>query len=223
MKKTSNGKRHRDYLGYVTLVVFLCFFIGGCATPTVPPSGFLSDYTKLKKDATDEGISWWEAPNVPWKKYKKLQIDQAEIRIDPSKTGPENTDGKMNKEEMALMGKRLRQAVIEAMKDHYPVVLSSSPGVLRIRTALTHLKPVNPTANILSTAFLGMPVDVGEAAVEVQFLDSQSGKVLLEIVAVKQGSPFQFKEVWTRWSQVEAGFKKWAAQLRAALDEIHKR
>lgn len=223
MRKTSGEKRHRAYLGYVTLVLFFCFFIGGCATPKVPPSGFLSDYSKLKQDAKDPGISWWEAPNVPWKKYKKLKIDLAVIRIDPSKAGQEINDEKINKKEMALMGKRLRQAVIEAMKNHYPVVDSSGPDILRIRAALTHLKPVNPTANIFSTVLLGMPVDVGEAAVEVQFLDSQSGKVLLEIVAVKQGSHFDFSQVWTRWDQVEAAFKEWADQLRAALDEIHKR
>jgi len=40
-------------------------------------------------------------------------------------------------------------------------------SILRIRTARTHLKPVNPAVNIATTVLLFMPLDVGEAGFKI--------------------------------------------------------
>ncbi len=199
------------------LSVLLLIWVAGCATPQVPPSGFLSDYQRLKPDSREEGIAWWERPGVQWKKYKKLMIDPVEVKVDLTKAERE-----MKPEEMETLAKKLRQTVIEAMRKRYPVVKEPGTEVLRIRAALTHLKPVSPAANIVATAILMWPIDFGEAAVETQFIDSSSGMVLAELTASNKGSMMEVTKVWTRWTQVESGFKQWAEKLRLALDEAQK-
>jgi hypothetical protein len=217
MNKPSRKMSANPYIFWGILLVLLLLLTYGCAAPQVAPSGFLSDYQRLKAEPGEEWISWWELPNVPWKKYKRLMIDPVEVRIDMAKAERE-----MKPEEMEKLANTLRRAVVEALKDRYPMSNQAGPDVLRLRTALTHLKPVSPAANIISAVVLMMPVDVGEAAVEVQFIDSQSGKILSELIASQRGSLMAVTEVWSRWAQVEAGFKEWAQKLRAALDEVHQ-
>lgn len=197
--------------------VLLLIWVAGCATPQVPPSGFLSDYQRLKPDSREEGIAWWERPGVQWKKYKRLMIDPVEVKVDLTKAERE-----MKPEEMETLAKKLRQTVIETMGKRYPVVKEPGREVLRIRAALTHLKPVSPAANVVATAILMWPIDFGEAAVETQFIDSSSGTVLAELTASNKGSMMEVTKVWTRWTQVESGFKQWAEKLRLALDETQK-
>jgi hypothetical protein len=177
----------------------------------------LTDYQRLKADPKEEGISWWEAPGVRWGKYKRLMIDSVEVRIDTIKAERE-----MKPEEMEKLAGTLRNSVVEAIRPRYPVVNRPGPDVLRIRAALTHLKPVSPAGNVIAVAVLMMPIDVGESAVDVQFIDSVSGKILSELMASQKGSLLDVTEVWTRWSQVEQGFREWARKLKAAMDEGDK-
>ncbi|MBA4394909.1 MAG: hypothetical protein C0407_15260, partial [Desulfobacca sp.] len=161
MHEPSQKQTTNPYIFWGTLSMFLLLLTSGCAAPQVAPSGFLTDYQRLKADPTEEGISWWERPGISWKKYKGFMIDPVEVRIDRAKAERE-----MKPEEMEKLAKNLRQAVVEVLKDRYPIVNQAKPDVLRIRAALTHLKPVSPAANIITTVVLMMPVDVGEAAVE---------------------------------------------------------
>jgi hypothetical protein len=177
----------------------------------------LTDYQRLKADPKEEGISWWEAPGVRWGKYKRLMIYSVEVRIDTIKAERE-----MKPKEMEKLAGTLRNSVVEAIRPRYPVVNRPGPDVLRIRAALTHLKPVSPAGNVIAVAVLMMPIDVGESAVEVQFIDNVSGKILSELMASQKGSLLDVTEVWTRWSQVELGFKEWARKLKAAMDEGDK-
>jgi hypothetical protein len=216
MKETKNNAGRGLMLRTIILGVFLMMMVLGCAAPQIPPSGFLSDYPRLKVEPTEEGVSWWELPGVPWQKYKRLMIDPVQIRINTAKAERE-----MKGAELEKLAKALHSAVVEAMKDRYPIAKASAPDVLRIHAALTHLKPVNPAVNIATTVLLFMPVDVGESAVEVQFIDSTSGRILSELMASQRGSYLDIIDVWTRWSQVEEGFKLWARKLRGAMDEVH--
>lgn len=217
MQDQSQKQTVNPFIFWRTLLMILLLLTSGCAALQVAPSGFLTDYQRLKAEPNEEGIFWWEVPGISWKRYKAFQIDPVEVRIDTAKAERE-----MKPEEMEKLAGTLRRSVIDALKDRYAIVNQAGPGVLRIRAALTHLKPVSLAANLVAAVVLMMPVDVGEAAVEVQFIDSQSGKIVAELVASKRGSLLDLTEVWSRWTQVEEGFKEWAKKLRAAIDEGHR-
>ncbi len=187
----------------------------GCGTaPKVPPSGFLSNYKALRPDPDVKGLYWWERKGVDWTHYRALLIDPVQVRISPAASKKFLEPG-----EAARMAAKLRQVVIKALRGNYPLATRPAPGVLRLRAALVHLKPVQPVANVVSSVILMVPVDVGEAAVEVQFTDSVSGRIQGELVISSQGSVTQFSKVWTRWDQVEDAFMQWAIMLRKAMRE----
>lgn len=188
----------------------------GCAStgPPVPPSGFLENYKALKPDPQVKGLYWWEKRGVDWKEYNKLLIDPVQVRVDKSKSKRRLQPG-----EAKMLAAKLRQAVVKALESYYPVVDKPGPGVLRLRAALVHVKPVNPAMNVMSTAIMMMPMDVGEAAVESQFMDSMSSQVLAEVLVVDEGSHSELTKVWSRWDQVEDAFRDWAQMLKESFRE----
>ncbi len=191
----------------------LCL-LAACAAPRPTASGFLSDYGRLRPDPTQMGLSWWEEPGAPWPSYKKLLIEPVQVRLTDQAEG-----GEVGAAERTRLAKALRQAVLKALAGRHQVVERPGSGVLRVRAALTRLKPVSPALNVVSTAVMMWPMDVGEAALEAQFLDSRSNRVLGELVIVNQGSTLDLGRVWTRWAQVEAAFAEWARLFVQALEE----
>lgn len=201
------------------LSVALLVLTAGCATPPKQPaSGFLGDYQRLKQDPQDMSMWWWAKPGVKWDKYQKLMLDPVEVRIDPQRAQRE-----LNPQETRRLAEAFRNVTERTLAGVYPVVAGPGPGVMRIRAALTNLVPVNPVKNIMSTAILMMPVDLGEAALEVRFSDSMTGELLAELSDSKAASHIGLNQGWRRWSHVEDAFGAWASELRDAMDDIHGR
>jgi len=192
----------------------ILFLLTGCGAPQMRPSGFLSDYDRLRPAQKEEHVLYWEKPGVDWKRYDKLIIAPVQVRIVPADPPVELRPGEA--EELAA---RLHEALVKGLRERYPVVEKAAPDVLIVRPALTHLKPVVPAVNIASTALLGVPVDVGEAAVEAQFADSLSGQILGELTVSSRGSIVDITRVWTRWDQVNRAFELWTQRLRRAMEE----
>ncbi|MBP8980820.1 MAG: DUF3313 domain-containing protein [Syntrophobacterales bacterium] len=198
---------------FIAGAMILCL-LAGCGPPKVKSSGFLSDYDRLRPAQKEEYVQYWEKPGVNWKRYTKLIIAPVQVRIVPTEPLVELKKGEA--EELAA---RLHAALVKGLHDRYPVVDRPAADVMTIRPALTHLKPVSPALNVASAVLLGVPVDVGEAAVEAQFADSLSGQVLGELTASSRGSIVDITRVWTRWDQVNRAFEIWAQRLRRAMEE----
>ncbi|MBI4799891.1 MAG: DUF3313 domain-containing protein [Desulfarculus sp.] len=209
-----NAKTLRLVLTSLAICLGAAWLLAGCAAPQVAPSGFLAHHPQLRPVPGMEGISYWEKPGVKWERYRRLLVEPVRVRLDEKQSTRQ-----MSGEETSRLAAALRQAVIKASADRYPQASAPGPDVLLVRAALTHLKPVNPALNIATTAAVFMPVDVGQAAVEAEFLDAQSGEVLAEAAASRSGSPMELTTLWTRWSQVEACFAVWADMLRQAMEE----
>jgi len=194
--------------------VLLLSVLTGCGALEVKPSGFLTDYDRLRPASKEEHVRYWEQPGVNWKRYTRLIIAPVAVRITPTAG-----DAALEKGEAEELAARLHQALVKGLHDRYPVVDKAAANVLTIRPALTHLKPVVPAVNVASTILLGVPVDVGEAAVEAQFADSLSGQVLGELTASSRGSILDITRVCTRWDQVDHAFAIWVQRLRRAMEE----
>ncbi|MCF8032119.1 MAG: DUF3313 domain-containing protein [Desulfarculaceae bacterium] len=206
-------KRLPAWLPLLAALVLLLGLGAACGTaPKVPPSGFLSDYEALKPDPDVDGLYWWARKGVDWANYRALLIDPVEVRVSKSSFKDALEPG-----EAKVMAKKLRDVTVRALMGNYPLARHAAPGVLRLKAALVHLKPVQPAVNVVSSALLMVPVDVGEAAVEVQFTDSVSGRIQGELVISNQGSIAQVTKVWTRWAQVDDAFVQWALLLREAM------
>lgn len=215
---------------YFPLLLLLvgALLLGGCAASgmkDVQKTGFLSDYSELKPGGPDQAALVYIKPDVDLKPYNKLMFerivvllsDSAEYReIDPS-TLKELTDYYQN-------------ALLDAVKGGYEVVDQPGPDVLRVRVAITELKPAKPVANTISTILpVGWVVSgatklasdenvgTGEAGTEFEMLDSLTGVRLAAAVDRRQGGKSVFRG---RWEDTKDAFNYWAKRFRERLDEM---
>jgi len=192
-------------------VIAVLMFTGGCAS-TPPGSGFLKDYSQLQADPNDESLKWWEKKGVDWKRYKKLMIDPVVVYYNPKAKNRQ-----IEPDVLAELTNYFRTAVIEEVQDKYPVVDRPGPDVLRIKAAITDLVPANPFVNIVSTAAVCIPVDMGGASMEAMFIDSTTNELLGAVVDSKKGIPVD-PSGFTFWGHAKGAFRDWAELLRESLD-----
>ncbi|MBU1727536.1 MAG: DUF3313 domain-containing protein, partial [Candidatus Omnitrophica bacterium] len=70
----------------------------------------------------------------------------------------------------------------------------------------------------LSAAAIGVPLDMGGAAIEAEFLDSETGERLGAIVDMKLGTPLDISG-FTSLGHAKGAFQRWAKELKQALLE----
>lgn len=218
----SGNKRLAATVGLILALGLGSFLCIGCASnkPT-RPSGFLRDYSGLEPLPEDQSMLYYEKANVNWKKYTKLMIDPVVVYQAPGeKKKPVKPD------ELKKLAEYFHDEAVGAVKDAYPVVGKPGPDVLRIRAAITDLDSANPWLNVVAAAAVLLPVDMGGAAMEAEFMDSVTGERLAAVVDRKGGSPMDvagFTGSYSEWSHAKGAFRAWAQQLRGALDEAHGR
>jgi hypothetical protein len=101
----------------------------------------------------------------------------------------------------------------------YPVVTVPGPQALRIRAAITDIDTVNPALNLRTTVAVLVPLDMGGATIEVEFLDAESGERLAAMVDRKTGSPLKIFSGYSRLAHARGAFDQWADELKLALVE----
>lgn len=195
--------------------VFALFFMGligiqGCATAPVQTDYFGSNI-ELKPDPKDSSLLWWENPDFNWHNYNKVMLDPIRIRIDAA-----IIDGKFNPEEIESLKRDFKNAVVEKL---VPESVVTTPGsdVLRIRAAITDIDTSNPVLNLVTTAVAFVPMDMGGASIEVEFLDSVSGERLAAMADRKTGTPIQLISGFKRFGHTREVFDQWAEELKLAL------
>jgi len=195
------------------LFVLLIGLIGlqGCATAPV-----LTDYighdVELIQDPKDASLLWWEKPGFNWHQYSKLMLDPVDIRIDQK-----TVKQKFDPEELAVLGREFTEVVLEKLKPEYPVVNSPGPDVLRIRAAIIDIDTSNPVINLATTVAVFVPLDMGGAAIAVEFFDSETGERLAAMVDRKTGTPLQVMSGFKKFGHAQVTFDKWSEELKLAL------
>jgi len=125
-----------------------------------------------------------------------------------------------------------QQALIKAVEGNYQVVDRPGPGVLWVRVAITGIKPTKPVANTLSTvlpvgwvvsgatkAASGDNMGTGEAASELEGLESMTGERLAAAVDRRQGGKSAFGG---KWDDTKDAFDYWAKRFGQRLDEMRE-
>lgn len=99
-----------------------------------------------------------------------------------------------------------------------------------IRTAITDIKPASPIINTISSISpVGITLAVatklvtdknlgtGEAASEIEVVDSVTGERLVADVDRRQGGKMIFRD---RWTDAKNAFDHWAKRLRSKLESM---
>jgi hypothetical protein len=187
--------------------------LGACSTTPPVYSGFLQDYSALKADKYGKSaLLWTEKSSFDWKRYKAVMLDPVVIYHHP-----EAGSRAIQPEEAQKLALYFREAVIAEFKGTYPVSTVPGPDVLRIRAAITDVVAASPAINVVTTAVAFVPLDMGGASIEVEFLDSVTGGQLAAMVERKTGSPLNLPGGFTELGHAKAAFRDWAVELRTAL------
>ncbi len=188
--------------------------LGGCDTPMPAHSGFLDDYPRMRPSPRIAGAWGWWHPQKRISDYRKIMIDPVTVFLHP-----QAQSRGVNPDELKELADYFRAEMVSRIRSSgkYEIVRRAGPGVLRIRAAITDVKPGKVLLNV--TPVVGATgVGVGGASMEAECLDTESGERILAVIATRKGDPFQVKEGSSKWGDTQAVLREWAQVLREALD-----
>lgn len=198
-----------------TVPSLLCFAIGLSACSSVSPpatSGFLDDYAGMMPDPKDTSLLWWERDGFDWRGYEAVAVDPIVIYFHPESEGRE-----IRAEALAGLAIDCRAAIVQQLESEYRVVEKPDAGVMRVRAAMTDVIPANVGLNILTTVVAFVPLDMGGAAMEVEFIDGGSGERVAAGIDEKLGIPTQLRAGFTSLGHARRACDDWAEELLIAL------
>lgn len=127
--------------------------LASCAT-TPPKTGFLGEYYKNLEPGPKDGVKLrLVKPGIDFTKYKRFMVDYVLFAL------AEDSESKViNGDEMKKLGDACTLAILEALKDKYPIVSEPGPDVLRFRLAIVDLKESRPVQSAVTTV---LPIGLG--------------------------------------------------------------
>ena len=202
--------------------------LAGCSSSglkNVQQSGFLKDYNQMEPGGDDRSALTYFKPGVDFKSYNKLMFERVAVYLTPEMESRE-IDPTILKE----LADYYQNALFEAVKDGYEIVDQPGPDVLWVRVAITDVVASNPTTNTLSSiipvgivaagatkAISDQNLGTGEAASEMEILDSMTKERLAAAVDRRQGGKAVFEG---KWEDTKEAFDQWAKRFRTRLDEL---
>ena len=213
---------------FCTIILLISVLLfAGCAAQQLKSyetSGFLKNYAGFKPGGEGQPNLVYLNPNRNFRPYKKILIDHVVVYFNPKS---ENKG--IDPLQLTELSQHFHQALVDALKDRYPIVKDPGEGVLRIRTAITDVEsgspvagaatsvvPVGVTLNLIKRSTTGSSMAVGRASMEIELVDSLSGMRLAAAIDRREGGK---RVVSGRWTAVKEAFETWAQKLRVWLDK----
>jgi hypothetical protein len=207
------------------------------------PKDFLTDYSKLQPSTKEEGAYSYRDPAADLGQYNKLLVDRIKVwfKDDSEYKG-------IDPDELKMLTDYFYEAIEKAVGDAYPMVAEAGPDVLRLRIALTDVVPNKPEASVTSlivpflwvgeagagaaTKEVGATPFTGEATMELEALDSVSGKQVAAYLETEVGKKYQwtkgvtegvtsYMKAYSKWDYTKKAIDQWAQLIRQRLDEAH--
>jgi hypothetical protein len=206
-------------------VVFLgVMLLAGCATTKPSQSGFLGEYYQYLEPGPEGAAKMrWMKPGVDHTKYKKFMVDYVVFTL------ADDSEYKgINGDEMKQLGDAASLALVNALKERYPIVSEPGPDVARIKLAIVGLKQSRPVLSAVTTVIpVGLAVSLvkrgatnawtgsGATRAELLALDSMTNEV---IGAAYDEYKAGFAERFSKWGSVEEAFKFWGERGTQYID-----
>jgi hypothetical protein len=210
--------------------VLVSSIISCASTPKATGKSFIGDYEKNLQEGPKGGAKQrWLKPDIDFKKYSKVALEHVVFFFD------DNSEYKgIDTAELDEVAKSADLALVNALKDKYPIVTEPGPDVVRIRFAITNLKASKPAIGVITTATMIMPVGLaislvkkgatgswsgsGATGSEMMAIDSMTNEV---IAVARDEQSAAFFDRYTKYGSVEDAFTFWGERLVYFLDETH--
>ncbi len=206
--------------------------LAGCETEattsvgdSVRSSGFLSDYSMLRRGDESEAISVYWNDQVDFSVYTKMLIEPVTIWANPDTELSE-----VPAEERQELANTFHAALQEALSEDFEIVQVPGPNTIRVRVALTEAVVSSPVLDTISTyipqarlvsTILTLGSDtkafVGSARTEGEARDALSGVLLAAGIDQRAGNKRLGDNTLDSWGDVKKVFEAWAVRFRDNL------
>lgn len=202
----------------------------GCATTASPPgeySGFLGDYSRLKEDKSASGVNVmrWVDPNLKVAKFTSIYVEASQLYPKPKPTSqiPQSTLTGIT----SYYDKALRAQLGRSL----PLATSPGPGTLIVRPAITavssktegfqpyEILPIALVAGAVNAAAGGRDQETS-IATEVAFIDSNTNKVVAQVVRKGSGENLENDKTVMKAGDAKALLDGWASDVNQAFIKL---
>jgi hypothetical protein len=195
-------------------------------------SGFLGDYSMLKKGAKDEANYIYINPSVNFAKFTKIWIKPIELWHSDA---PDSPLGKMSLENQQLLVNYFHTALVDTLQKEFEIVDQAGPGVVVMQAAVTEAKPSKPVLNLVTSAYLplkavsygkrlatGTDIAVGSVLVEANFTDGQTGERVAAVMDARVGTKAMRSKFDGTWGDVKLAFDWWAQRVALRMSLLRE-
>lgn len=223
---------HANFATRPAVALLLAALVCSCSTTyearKVQPSGFLGDYSQLKKAGKDDPALLYVNVGAMSGQYSRVLIDPVRMY------GPTNGAlARLSKEDQQRLVDYLDASLRTYLSSNYTLVSEPGPGVMRLRMAITEAKGANVPMDVVSSVVpIGLAVSilkematgahsaVGKAGLECEALDSVTGRRLFAFVDARVGRKVTGRfDKFKKWRTVQDAFDFWAQQIAERLQK----
>jgi hypothetical protein len=216
----------KTYFTPLFFVLASSALISGClfGGPKETQSGFLTDYSKLKK-----GVYFnkeWIDPKADFSKYQNIKVTPVNLNYLDNKTSCDTN-------ELEDLGTEFRKNIEQNLqKAGFVTTSNPAENTLIVSVALTNIETPQILQNLAVSAagaFLPVPLpfdDDGKTAFEGKVTDGTTGKVLIQFSEVQEGSGegIDLKGMtigsYTKFTNTKIIFSDWAGHIAKLLTEL---
>jgi hypothetical protein len=172
--------------------------------------GFLSTYRNLEP-ASRTSMKYLD-PNNRLARYDNFIVMPVEIR--------EYTDSDATELEKQMICDEMRDAIINALSQRYPVVSTPTGNTAEVHVAITNIRKSAPFLNVIPRPKIS-DLGIGGLSIEAEVLDSVSS---VQIAALIESASGQNRTLdFSTLDDSRAVMVNWANRLVAVVDEAHQR
>jgi hypothetical protein len=165
----------------------LVTIVYGCAPKKQGMTGFLSDYSKLKKES---GSTLRYVNEKAAKNYYSFIVDPVQVRFHKGS----ESKGKLTMEQLSELTSYTHAKIVEAIEGAgKQVVEQPGPQVARVRAALSDIKKPSAVSILPQASLLG--AGIGGASMEAEVVDSMTCEQIGAVVQSGSGSRIPFSNM----------------------------
>ena len=195
-------------------------------------SGFLGDYSQLKKGNGNEANYIYIDQSANWAKYTKVYIKNIDLWKSDDK---DSKLGKLDPEKQQMLVNFAHTAIAETLGKDFQIVDQAGPDTLVIHGAITEAKKCWPVLNLISTVYpaamvlsygkqliTGTGTGVGAVRIEADFTDGVTGQRVAAVVDERAGTKALRTKFGGTWGDYKLAMDWWSTRLNARLELLKK-
>lgn len=196
------------------LVFLLLVLLPCCTAHHVTESGFLGNeksYQQLRPAKGDDFLLYQREPGI-LRRYSSFVVEPVVVLAS-------SDDGLMapSERELRNLGEDFRREIVQRLGNKVSVIGHSTPGVARIRVALTDAAPNRALLN-LGSVWATDGAGAGGASMEAEIVDSVSGRRLMAVMGSRKDGKSGYFNSLRRWQGTRESFSVWADDLARAVE-----